>query len=182
MKAPPRNSLSGNALVASSAPAPVSRTILAGHAGARVVTMDRNSSIAYDAREHRFVNTNAEPASSMRSAEEKPGAKQSAGTTTAGARVAGQPVSGSTQSGVSVVRGGTPPSSTRAVNPPSPGRGMATPSTRSMTPPPSPRSGGYSGGGFNSSAHGESAGRAGASAPAPHASAPAPASSGGRPH
>jgi hypothetical protein len=182
MKAPPRNSLSGNALVASSAPAPVSRTILAGHAGSRVVTMDRNSSIAYDAREHRFVNTNAAPASSTRSAEEKPGAQQSTGTATAGARVAGQPVTGSTQAGVGVVRGGMPPSSTRAANSPSPGRSMAPPSARAMTPPPSPRSGGYSsGGGFNSSGRGESAGRATASAPASHASS-GPASSGGHPH
>jgi hypothetical protein len=49
MKAPPRESLTNTAVVASTAPARVSRTFVAGGSNARVVTLDRNSSIAYDA-------------------------------------------------------------------------------------------------------------------------------------
>jgi hypothetical protein len=48
MKAPPRESLTNTAVVASTAPARVSRTFVTG-GSARVVTLDRNSSIAYDA-------------------------------------------------------------------------------------------------------------------------------------
>jgi hypothetical protein len=49
MKAPPRESLTNTAVVASAAPARVSRTFVAGGSSARVVTLDRNSSTAYDA-------------------------------------------------------------------------------------------------------------------------------------
>jgi hypothetical protein len=49
MKAPPRESLTNTAVVASTAPARVSRTIIADGGSARVVTLDRNSSTAYDA-------------------------------------------------------------------------------------------------------------------------------------
>src|ERR1700686_5471530 len=64
LKTPPRDVLTASAVSASVAPARVSRTVLQGSAGPRVVTLDRNSSIAYDAREHRFVNTANEPAAS----------------------------------------------------------------------------------------------------------------------
>src|SRR4029077_801437 len=56
VKAPPRESLTNTAVAASAAPTRVSRTVLGGGSNARVVTLNRNSSIVYDAREHRFVN------------------------------------------------------------------------------------------------------------------------------
>lgn len=50
-----------SSLAASAPPARVSRTIVAGAAGSRVVTLGRDSSISYDPREHRYVN-NGNPA------------------------------------------------------------------------------------------------------------------------
>jgi len=50
-----------SSLAASAPPARVSRTIVAGASGSRVVTLSRDSSISYDPREHRFVNS-ANPA------------------------------------------------------------------------------------------------------------------------
>jgi len=44
-------------LAASAPPARVSRTIVAGSSGSRVVSLGRNSSISYDAHEHRYVNS-----------------------------------------------------------------------------------------------------------------------------
>ena len=55
-------------------PERVSRTLVGGNLGTRAVALDRNSSIAYDAREHRFVNTNSAPTRPQ-------GAAAAAGTT-----------------------------------------------------------------------------------------------------
>jgi hypothetical protein len=60
MKSVPRNTLTTN-VAAAAPPERVSRTLVGGSLGGRVVTLDRGSSIAYDAREHRFVNTNSAP-------------------------------------------------------------------------------------------------------------------------
>jgi hypothetical protein len=54
----PQGTLGSSALAASTAPARVSRTILSGNAGSRSITVSRESSIAYDPGEHRFVNSN----------------------------------------------------------------------------------------------------------------------------
>ena len=54
----PTEALRSSALAASTAPARVSRTILSGNAGSRSITVSRESSIAYDPAEHRFVNSN----------------------------------------------------------------------------------------------------------------------------
>lgn len=51
-----REAVSSN-LAVSAAPARVSRTIVAGSSGSRVVTLDRNSSISYDPRERRYVSS-----------------------------------------------------------------------------------------------------------------------------
>lgn len=58
VKAVPRETLVSHSLAVSTVPARVSRTFLAGNAGARTVTLSRESSIAYDPAEHRFVNSN----------------------------------------------------------------------------------------------------------------------------
>src|SRR5246127_2570355 len=50
-----RATVSSN-LAASAAPSRVSRTVVAGASGSRVVTLGRDSSISYDPREHRYVN------------------------------------------------------------------------------------------------------------------------------
>jgi FecR protein len=53
-----------SSLAASTPPSRVSRTIVAGAAGTRVVTLGRDSSISYDPREHRYVNSgNPSPSS-----------------------------------------------------------------------------------------------------------------------
>jgi uncharacterized protein DUF6600/FecR-like protein len=178
IKAPPRDALSVSAVNASVAPARVSRTALAGTAGTRVVTVDRNSSIAYDAREHRFVNTANPPAASA-----KTGDKAGTGA----AAVAGrEPV---TRVGVVTSQN---PASARAPGVPTAGRATTPPAAaRAIAPPPAPRSsmGGGSAGSGRFEPSGQAGGGAsprGSSAPsAPH-SAPAaashPSSSGGRPH
>jgi hypothetical protein len=158
LRTAPRESLTNTAVVASSAPARVSRTIVGGGSAARVVTLDRNSSIVYDAREHRFVNGAAVPSASTKA--EK--------TATTNATVAG---------GTSPAQAKSPAVGVRV--PAAGGRVVAAPS-RAMTPPSarasgeSSRSGGWGSGG---SSRGSAAGSASHSAGASH-----PAVSGGRPH
>ena len=175
IKAPPRDALAVSAVNASVAPARVSRTVLAGTAGTRVVTVDRNASIAYDAREHRFVNTANAPTASAKS-ENKAGEEQ-----------APRPVN-EAATRVAVAAGQNV--STRVSGVPTAGRATSPPTARAMTPPPAPRS---MGGGAASSGRFEPSGRGGggassrgSSAPsAPHSAPPAashPSSSGGRPH
>lgn len=174
MKAPPRDALTVSAVSASAAPARVSRTVLAGTAGTRVVTVDRNSSIAYDAREHRFVNTANAPASSAKSENQAATERAARTGNEPAARVgvaAGQSVGGTRVSGVSTA-----------------GRTTSPPTARAMMPPPAPRSsmsaGSTGSGRFGPSGSGRTGG--GSSAPSTTHSAPAPAShpsaSGGRPH
>jgi hypothetical protein len=180
MKAPPRESLTNTAVAASVAPIRVSRTIVGGGSSARMVTLDRSSSIAYDAREHRFVNGASAPQTGLEKGAEK------GGTTNLAAVSAGQSV----VQGRAEARAGAnvrvPVASARTVTPPSRATIQAPP-TRAMTPPPARTSGGmggYSGGGWSTG--GASRGSAGASAP--HSSAPSggashpAASGGGRPH
>ena len=61
IKNPPRDALTTTALASTTPPARVTRTILSGNSGSRSVTLSRNSSIVYDAGQHRFVNS-SEPA------------------------------------------------------------------------------------------------------------------------
>jgi FecR protein len=176
MKAPPRESLASTAVAASTAPTRVSRTIIGGGSAARVVTLDRNSAIAYDAREHRFVNGASAPQATLEKGAEKAGAaKETNVSGRAGQNVAQGIVLGRADArGVANVR--VPTAAARAVAPPS----------RAMTPPPAPRgsSGGFAGGGW--SGGGASRGTAGSAAS--HSSAPSAGMShpssggGGRPH
>jgi len=166
MKAPPRESLTNTAVAASAAPARVSRTIVGGGGNARVVTLDRNSSIAYDAREHRFVNGAAVAQTAAAKSAEKTDATREALT---GER-AGQGRAGA--SAAASVR--VPAASMRAAAPPP--RAMAPPPARAST---GPYSGGWSQG---ASSRGSASASAAHSAPAAGASHPSSAGSSGRPH
>jgi len=165
VKSVPRNMLNTN-VVAAAPPERVSRTLVGGNARAHVVTLDRNSSIAYDAREHRFVNTNSAPPSQAVAAD-------SAARAVAAERATGK-------DGIAV------PPSTAAMRVGSgtsvPAR-TSVPAPRTMTPPPAPHSaeygrGGSSSGGFDASSRSSSA----PSSAAPHASSASSAPTGARPH
>src|SRR5229473_3277329 len=63
LKSLPREGLSGS-LVATGPPARVSRTVVESKSGIRGASLGKDSSIAYDPSEHRFVNTSSPAASS----------------------------------------------------------------------------------------------------------------------
>jgi hypothetical protein len=179
MKAPPRESLTNTAVAASVAPARVSRTIVGAGSSARVVTLDRNAAIAYDAREHRFVNGTSAAVLATQSATEK-GAERTAATNGVAARSGGAvPVRGEAGAAANMRM---PGATARAA---APAARMTTPAPRAMTPPPARSSGGSSGGGWSAgastSAH-ASAGPSATHASAPSAAAPHASSGGGRPH
>jgi FecR protein len=165
LKSPPREALSGS-LVATTPPARVSRTVVEGNSGAPAVSLTKDSSIAYDPREHRFVNTNAANAASspaekeIRSEFGEPAAATSAAT------------SARTPLVVSPPRTSTPPPA------------------RNVVPPPAPRysggdRGGSSGSGSGGSTwSGSTASSSSGSGRSSSSPAPAPSShpSSGRPH
>jgi FecR protein len=162
LKSAPKDAFS-NALAPTAPPARVSRNVLESSGGVRVVSTSRDSSIIYDPREHRFVNSNNASAPGEKVARESE--KVSAGAASRDARV-------TVAAAPPVVRNVAPP--------------------RNSVPPPVPRysggerssvgggSAGSWGGSRSSGSSGASAGGSMHSAPAP---APAPhASSGGHPH
>jgi hypothetical protein len=169
LKSPPKDAFS-NGLVPSTPPVRVSRTVLEGSAGTRVVSTSRDSSIVYDPKEHRFIKANNPTNASTAGEKEGPAQRERANAPA-----------------VRGARGNMDrlPSTTA--------RNTAAP-PRNSVPPPVPR---YSGGerssvgggsrsswgswgGSHSSGASSAAGGSTHSAPAP---APAPhASSGGRPH
>jgi uncharacterized membrane protein YgcG len=57
-KNPPRGTFAGTTFTSTTQPTRVSRTILSSNSGSRSVTLSRDSSIVYDASQHRFVNGN----------------------------------------------------------------------------------------------------------------------------
>lgn len=174
-------------LAAASAPARVSRALVASNGGAHVITLDRDSSIAYDPREHRFVNTNSAPVSSVKTAE---GGSQNGAAVGSRISVTGQPGTVATQSNAGTMRAMGQKPNERTSMPAAPVR-TSVYAPRSITPPPAPRSaesargGGSSGGGasFAPSSRSSSSSSSSASSSAPsHASAAPAASSGGKPH
>lgn len=175
VKSVPAGTLTGN-LIRAGAPERLSRTLITGPAGNRVVTLGKDSSIAYDAREHKFVTSTA-------------------GNVAAGKREAGSVATANGAVSERVIAGKASASSTGSMRTPtSPsGRAGTPPSTpRAITPPPAPRSysggssasggsrGGWGGGSSGSSSRGSShpSSSAGASAGSSHPSS----SGGGRPH
>src|SRR6266404_2807574 len=123
MKAPPREALANTAVATSAAPARVSRTIVGGGNSARVVTLGRDSSIAYDAREHRFVNGAAAPANASATSAEK-------------SDVAKSTLAGEHARQVTVVQGRTSAPAASNMRVPAASARMAAPPSRAMTPPP----------------------------------------------
>jgi hypothetical protein len=179
MKAPPRDALSVSAVSASAGPTRVSRTLLTGTAGTRAVTLDRNSSIAYDPREHRFVNTSNAPVTSPKSDEKAATGRAVATGNEPAARVgvaAGQNAATARVSGVPAAGRATSPAAGRASGPPA--------AARAMTPPPAPRSsmGGASSGRFEPSGRSGGASSGATMHSAPPAAAHPSSSGGGRPH
>jgi uncharacterized protein DUF6600/FecR-like protein len=182
LKSAPREALASNRALANP-PTRVSRTIADGGSNARFVSHGNDSSITYDAREHRFVNNNTgggSATSSLKAAELHSANGQNG--VVSGERAGN--VQGRTPNpatGASTRAPAMPPS-TRAASPPS--------AARSVTPPPATRySGGAQGGSGGSS--GSSRGSGGSSAPSGSSSgrsssgASSGASShpsGGRPH
>lgn len=166
LKSVPKDAFS-NSLVPSGPPVRISRTVLESASGTRVVSTSRDSSISYDAKEHRFVNSNSATSAASR------GGKES--------------IAERARTAAAVNRADR--SSTGGIRPPT-ARNSTAPPPRVTVPPPAPRySGGErgsaagSGGGTWSgsrSSGGSGMGGGTHSAPAP---APAPrASSAGRPH
>jgi hypothetical protein len=157
----------GNSLVATTPPTRVSRKVVEGNSGARVVSFSKDSSITYDPQEHRFVNTNASPNSSSSANAREVHSENGQHGAPSGARSGNVP---SNTELPSAARGTTPPSS-----------------SRSAAPPPAPR---YSGGGGGSTAGSGSrngsiySGTSGSSGKSSSGTSSAPAShpSTGRPH
>jgi hypothetical protein len=169
LKSPPREGLNSS-LVATAPPPRVSRSIVEGKSGMRAATFDSNSTIAYDPREHRFVNTNSSAPSGSGN----------------GSEIRIQ--NGRTSASSSAPTAATPPRA--PVAPPSTRSANSTPPPRNMAPPPAPR---YSGGERSSSAgagrssgwggSGSSSGSAGrASSPSSTSSTSTSHPSSGRPH
>ncbi len=170
LKSPPRAAF-GASPVAAGPPARVSRAVVEGKSGIRAVSPGKDSSIAYDPHEHRFVNTNSAAASS--SVNEKKVQAQN-GRTGAGA--------------ISTPLPGTAPRSPAA---PPASRSASFSPPRNSVPPPAPR---YSGGsssaggrgsgwsGGSSSSSGASSGRSSSSSTSSSSPAPASHPSSGRPH
>ncbi len=172
-KSPPHDALSSG-LVSTTAPTRTSRTILEGSGGTRAVSLSHDSSIVYDPREHRFVNTNAAPPSAREAEAISPSGKNAPSV-----RRNEHVLQGSQNNAPSGTAARVPaaPASARAAAPPS----------RSIAPPPAPRTsvggGSYRGGGESASVGGGSSrGSAPPSAPAPHVSTPSAGGGGGRPH
>jgi hypothetical protein len=173
VKSVPKNTLSTSS-VAAARPERVSRTIAGGNLGGRVVTMDRNSAIVYDARERRFVNPNGGSNQAAAASSRQPATGKSAGG-------AVPPSNNSVR-----VTGGTPPNA-RASTAPAPVRN-SLPASRTMASPPAPRSTGTgrtgSGGGsvYQPSSSSRSSAPASTAAPRASSGGSSSASSGGRPH
>src|SRR6266404_1983804 len=121
LKSPPRDGLSGS-LAATGPPTRVSRTVVESNSGIRGVSPGKDSSIAYDPSERRFVNTNSSAASS--------GAKSNE------IRVE----NGRTATATSTATAVTPPRTPAA--PPATRSATSSPPARNSVPPPAPRSSG----------------------------------------
>jgi Family of unknown function (DUF6600)/FecR protein len=166
LKSAPREALNSG-LVATTAPVRTSRTLIEGSGATRIVSLSHDSSIVYDAREHRFVNSNAVPVSVRDGA--LIGQKNAPGEFKNGRGVEGPKTNptGGSNNRVTSARAAAPPS-------------------RGIPAPPAPRSssggGGSYRGGSDSAGGGFSRGSSASSASASHASAPSSGGGGGRAH
>jgi FecR protein len=167
LKTSPREAPSGS-LAAAAPPTRVFRTVQEGKTGVRSVSASKDSSIAYNPGEHRFVNSNSSAALA-----------NSKNVHIENGHIA---ATGSTPVGSTAQRTTVAPPTTRSAN--------STPPSRSSTPPPARYSGGSSGrsGSSWSGSAGSSGGSGRSSSPPPSSSSagssshPASTSSGGKPH
>jgi len=176
----PRNALTSNAVVASAAPARMSRTMIGTGASSHMVNMGRNSSIAFDSREHRFVSANSPVA---RTEMQRTANQNAMANNARDAQMANRTATVANRSEMARVPGS-----------PGAARTGFSPSmrTHSMTPPPSPRSAGMGGTGRSGASMGGGGSMWGGGSAAPSSrgmsstssapSARASAPSGGRPH
>jgi hypothetical protein len=164
LKSAPKDAFS-NGLSSSAPPVRVSRIGLEGPSGARMVSVNRDSSIAYDPKEHRFVNTNSAASSASLNEKENQAQRDRA------------PAAANQSASAATARNSVPAAPVARNTPP-----------RVTVPPPAPR---YSGGGERTSSGGSgrswggSSRSSGASSGSSGHSAPAPAphvSTGGHPH
>jgi len=180
-----REAVSSN-LAASAVPSRVSRTIVDGASGSRVVTLGRDSSISYNPREHRYVNS-GNPAPNPTTATNA-GEMRTEPTRTNGT----QPVTNAGNGAVAQA-----PVSTRVPGRPNVPGSPAVPqapagtSARGVVPPRAPatpapaRSGGASsgsGGGFPSWSGGTRSGGGSTGSSAGSSGHPSPSGGGGHPH
>jgi len=180
-----REAVSSN-LAASAVPSRVSRTIVAGASGSRVVTLGRDSSISYNPREHRYVNS-GNPAPNPTTAT-NPGEMRTEPTRTNGT----QPVTNAGNGAMAQA-----PASTRVPGRPNVPGSPAVPqapagtSARGVVPPrapatPAPARGGGassgSGGGFASWSGGSRSGGRSTGSSAGSSGHPSPSGGGGHPH
>jgi len=141
VKSAPRESLT-NSLVATTTPNRVSRTVLTGTSGPRVVSLSKDSSIAYDPHQHAFVNANSS-------------ANQSASSKTNEVRTANGLSANASSAKPGNVEGRavpTVPGAVSVAHTPEVPRGAhapgAPPPSRSFAPPPAPHNSGGGSGGF----------------------------------
>ena len=180
-----REAVSSN-LAASAVPSRVSRTIVDGASGSRVVTLGRDSSISYNPREHRYVNSGI-PAPNPTTATNN-GEMRTEPTRTNGT----QPVTNAGNGAVAQA-----PASTRVPGRPNVPGSPAVPqapagtSAHGVVPPRAPatpapaRSGGASsgsGGGFPSWSGGSRSGGGSTGSSAGSSGHPSPSGGGGHPH
>jgi len=183
LKSAPREALSSS-LASTKPPTRVSRTIAEVGSNARIVSHGNDSSITYDAREHRFVNNNTgggSASSSSVKAGELHSVNGQSGVVS-GERAGNAAGRAPNPAAGASVRAPALPPTTRAASPPPP--------ARSVTPPPATRySGGERGGSSGSSGGSRSSGGSSASSGSSSgrsssgsSSGSSPRSSGGRPH
>jgi uncharacterized protein DUF6600/FecR-like protein len=122
VKNPPRDTLTASTLAATTQPTRVSRTILSGNYGSRAVTLSRDSSIVYDANQHRFVNGNASTKVASKEAKVSSGTAAVSGTEK-NAVVAGAPTQ--RPNAPTVAHGNTMPARPH-INPPTPPSGNSS--------------------------------------------------------
>src|SRR6266481_2147845 len=132
LKSAPRDGLSGS-LAATPPPTRVSRTVGEGKSEIRGVSLGKDSSIAYDPREHRFVNTNSSAARSSAPSNE--------------IRVENGRTAAATSTATVVAPPRTPATAPAT-------RGASSPPARTSVPPPAPRYSGGERGGSSSSSSG----------------------------
>jgi hypothetical protein len=162
-KSVPRNTLVSQAVVAAP-PTRVSRTMVS----TRLVTPGVGSSIAYDAKNHSFVNSNSTPSSAATGSAQTSGAKASAASEVVGRKATTvSPVSSNSRFEKSSIPGPPVSRSERAMRPP------PAPSSGSRSAQAESRSSSQGGGGFGASSS--------TPAPATHSASPSHGSS-GHPH